>query len=45
MGAGGPVLYPRNEPSLFNWNQRGRQFLMYSPAGHQTVRDEFLGEQ
>mmetsp|Transcript_28333 Transcript_28333/g.74375 ORF Transcript_28333/g.74375 Transcript_28333/m.74375 type:complete len:249 (+) Transcript_28333:814-1560(+) len=30
-GAGGPVLYPRKEPSALSWNQRGRQVLMYSP--------------
>lgn len=30
-GAGGPVLYPRKEPSLLSWNQRGLQLRMYSP--------------
>ena len=29
----GLVLYPRKDPSLLRTNQRGRQFLMYSPGG------------
>jgi len=29
---------PRKEPSLLSWNQRGRQFLMYSPARTQRER-------
>jgi hypothetical protein len=36
-------IYPRKEPSLFSWNQRGRKVLMYSPVLCQMARKEHQG--